>query len=171
MKKLFPRIFDYQDRIRTLADKQKYLVTRFGYIRWFYDVYDWRIIPSGRTPKPGEYITKDNQNRWWARKSGMDSEACIAYLPSNNAFGLIKEKMRVIADYKYDDKYELINQVHDSLMFLPDIDLLDEAAKNVSAIMSAPTKHLINNVAPDGLWCGVEVKYGKNWANMKDYDL
>lgn len=168
---LFPKIKTYQDKIRALADKQKYLVTRFGYIRWFYDVYDWRIIPNGRAPKPGEYITRDNEGKWWSRKSGMDSEAVIAYLPSNNAFGLMKEKMRILEELGYNDKYELINQVHDSLMFLPDEDLLDEAIRNMVPVMSSATKHLINDVAPNGLHCLVEASFGPNWASMKDYEL
>jgi uracil-DNA glycosylase family 4 len=172
LKSLFPEIFDYQVKIRELASKQSYLVSRFGYIRRFYDVYDYRIIKEPRNPKWGETIFQDKDGKWWSKKPGLDSESCIAYLPSNNAFGLKKEKMRLIHDYDLDNKYGLINDVHDSLMFECPNEFVDEAAIEIPKIMGSPTKHLINNLTgSDGLWCGVEVKVGKNWAEMKDYKI
>jgi DNA polymerase I-like protein with 3'-5' exonuclease and polymerase domains len=66
----------------------------------------------------------------------------------------------------------LINDVHDSLMFECPNEFVDEAAIEIPKIMGSPTKHLINNLTgSDGLWCGVEVKVGKNWAEMKDYKI
>jgi uracil-DNA glycosylase family 4 len=171
IKSLFPKVFEYQDKIRLLAHHQHYLVSRFGYIRWFHDVFDWRLIPEGRNPKPNEVIIKGSDNKWWLRTAGKDSEACIAYYPSNNAFGKMKEAMRECEELGYLDKYGLINQIHDSLMFEIWLELIKEAAKNVYEVMIKPSKHLINSVAPDGLWCGVEIKIGESWDSMIDYDL
>lgn len=172
IKSLFPKVFEYQDKIRLLAHHQHYLVSRFGYIRWFHDVFDWRLIPEGRNPKPGEIIIKGSDNKWWLRTPGKDSEACIAYYPSNNAFGKMKEAMRDCEELEYLDKYGLINQIHDSLMFEIDLDLVDEAARNIKEIMERPSKYLINNTVDDkGLHCNIEIKTGLSWDNMRDYEL
>jgi uracil-DNA glycosylase family 4 len=172
LKSLFPEIFDYQIKIRELAGKQGYLVSRFGYIRRFYDVFDYRIIKEPRNPKWGEVIYQGKDGKWWSKKPGMDSESCIAYLPSNNAFGLKKEKMRLIYDYDLDNKYGLINDVHDSLMFECPKEFVDEAALEIPKIMGSPSKHLVNRLTNNkGLHCDVEVKIGLNWAEMKDYKI
>jgi uracil-DNA glycosylase family 4 len=170
---LFPEIKDYQNKIRELAAAQGYLVSRYGYIRHFHDVYDWRIIKGGRNPKPNELITMDKEGRWWCRKPGMDSEACIAYLPANNAFGRKKEAFRDLWDYNGNNlinEFGLINDVHDSALFEMYESQLNEAIPIIQEIMERPTKVLVNRLTnSNGLKCLTEVKIGRNWAEMVDY--
>jgi hypothetical protein len=39
--------------------------------------------------------------------------------------------------------------------------------RDVYPVLTAPSKILINKVAPNGLWCDVDGKAGKNWSEMK----
>jgi hypothetical protein len=72
-----------------LAHKQTYLISKWGYIRRFYDTFRW------------------NSNKWnqfsgsagdW--EHGDDYEAAVAFLPANHAFGMIKEEMLRLAGYR-----------------------------------------------------------------------
>ncbi len=58
---------------------------------------------------------------------GDDAEACIAFLPANDAFGHIKDAMLRLEAQGWNERARLINQIHDALMFeIPD-NLMDEA--------------------------------------------
>lgn len=176
---LFPKSFrDYHERVKKLADKQTYLISRYGYIRRFYDVFDWRLLTKYQSAKPGEMIIKNKKGQWWSRRDGVDAESCIAYLPSNDAFGKKKESMRDLWEYQRDGiirncirDYGCINEIHDDLMFEVDEDKIEEAGKIVKEVMESPARYLKNSTAPDGLVCKVELKSGKNWAEMKDLIL
>lgn len=177
--KLFPKSFkEYHERIKNLADKQTYLITRYGYIRRFYDVYDWRLLTRYQAAKPGEMIIKNKKGQWWSRREGVDAESAIAYLPSNDAFGFSKEAMRNLWEYKRDgiirncvQEFGLINNIHDDLMWEVEENKLEEAGKIVKEVMESPAQYLKNSTAPQGLTCRVELKSGKNWAEMKDLIL
>lgn len=74
IQSLFPRIFQWQDEIRRLAHHQGFLLSRHGAIRWFQDVYH-------HDARRDRIVGGDN------------SEAAIAFLPSNDAFGYLKDVM------------------------------------------------------------------------------
>lgn len=180
MRKLFPKTFvDYPKMVLDLADRQSYLISRYGYIRRFYDVFDYRLVyTQPRVIRQHESIFKDTRGRWWKKTLGQDSNAVIAYYPSNDAFGKKKEAMRDLWEYEKDGiitnkvrDYGLINEIHDDLMFEVEENKLEEAAKIVNEVMHRPARHLINSVAPNGLVTGVEIKYGKNWGEMKEMQL
>jgi DNA polymerase I-like protein with 3'-5' exonuclease and polymerase domains len=142
---LFPRANAWRDEIRRLAHDQGYLISRFGCIRYFWEVYKWagRWIPGGN-----------------------DSEAAIAFLPANDAFCHIKEAMRTL--HPRWGRY-LINQIHDALMYeLPDAEVPDAIA-SIRATMESPSPILNNSVAPAGLAVEVGVSLGKSWDKMEDY--
>jgi len=145
---LFPRTAAWRDQIRRVAHRQGYLTSRFGYIRWFWDVIHHEPA-SGRT------------------EFGDDSEAAIAFLPANDAFGIKKDAMLKLAAEGWTERASLINDVHDSLVFECLAPLAEEAASTIKAAMEAPNPTLIDPViAPGGLWCAVGVKTGSNWAEM-----
>lgn len=172
IQKLFPKTFvNFHEYIKDLAGKQTYLISRYGYIRRFYDVYDWRLMPSYRqpTPKFGEKVIR-NSKGWWVRKDGQDANNAIAYLPANHAFGIKKEAMRSLWDYNGENlikKYSLINEIHDDLLFEIEERLLPEAIPIIRQVMQTPAKYLKNALCPEGLVTMVEMKVGKDWSSMK----
>jgi hypothetical protein len=171
IKKLFPLTFvDYHEYIKNLADKQTYLITRYGSIRRFFDVYDWRLLKGPKSPREGELIVKNARGQYWSRKDGSSSNEAIAYNPANDAFGKKKEAMRDFWDYNGENlvkKYRLINEIHDDLMWEIEDSLLYEAIPIIKSVMESPARYLKNNLCPDGLITGVEIKIGKTWADMK----
>lgn len=142
----FPKAAAWRDAIRQKAHDQGFLVSRHGYIRYFWEVYRWQ---------GGEW------------KAGDDSEAAIAFLPANDAFGEIKDRILTLAERGLDERYGLLNTIHDSLLFECPDELLDCCRADVSAIMSAPSVVLVNSICPHGLSVEVDVKAGKDWANIR----
>lgn len=172
IRKLFPKVFvDYHKNIKQLASEQTYLLSRYGHIRRFYDVYDWRILRDYRAPKFDEVIVKGKDGRYWCRKDGVNARDSIAYLPANDAFGKKKEAIRDLWAYEKDGivrnivkDYRMINEIHDSLDFETDEDKVEDAAFILKEVMESPSRHLKNSVSPNGLVCKIELKVGKNWA-------
>lgn len=178
IRKLFPKTFvEFHTKIKDLADRQTYLISRYGYIRRFYNVYDWRMQTAPRTIRAGEQQIKNARGEWWIRKDGTDAEAAIAYLPANHAFGIKKEKMRDLWEYEQDgiitnkvQEYGLINEIHDDLLWEVEEDKLEEAAKIIKAVMERPAQYIRTPLCPQGLICKVEMKAGKNWAGFHEID-
>ena len=171
IKKLFPKTFvDYHEYIKNLADKQTYLLTRYGYIRRFFDIYDWRLLKSPKAPREGELIVKNAKGQFWCRRDGQSANEAIAYNPSNDAFGKKKEAMRDFWNHPNGNlckAYRLINEIHDDLMWEIEDSLLNEALPIIKEVMERPARYLKNNLCPDGLVTGVEIKIGKTWADME----
>jgi uracil-DNA glycosylase family 4 len=150
---LFPAEKIYRDQVRESAHKRGFLLSRHGYMRYFWDVYHWDA-------KRGQMIPGD------------DSEAAIAFLPANDAFGHIKDVMLRLEERGWNERFGLINQIHDELMFETPDSLVDEAIPAIAAEMEKPSLILIDPlVAPGGLSCGVGVKIGRNWAEMEEIDV
>lgn len=149
---LFPRVFKFQDEIKQTAHNQTFLLSKFGFIRWFWEVFRF-----------------DSRQRKYV--SGEDAEAAIAFLPANDAHGVIRETLLECDRLGYVDRYGFMNTIHDSLVFLTKWEMLDEMTHNVHAVMARPSPELTNPVAPNGLACGVSVSIGRNWAAMEDIKL
>jgi DNA polymerase I-like protein with 3'-5' exonuclease and polymerase domains len=128
----------YRKRIREEAVKRKHLKTRFGYIRWFWD------------------------------DRGRDGEAAVSFSVQNDAHGVFKESLLRIDEAGWCDRYWFVLPVHDDLTFdCPDA-LVAECIANVKPEMERASTVLVNEVEPDGLWVGVEVKTGPNLAEMQE---
>lgn len=177
IRTIFPKTFeDFHEKIKALADRQTYLISRYGYIRRFYDVYDWRIIPSYNQPRAreGVKIIKNTKGQWWERKDGQDANKAIAFLPSNDAFGFKKEVMRNLWNHPNGNlikKFGLINDMHDALDFEIDKTLVHEAIPIIAGTMQAPAKYLKNSTAPNGLVTKISMKTGPNFADMEEIKL
>ena len=178
---LFSQIFDkvkkFQTEITTLAHKQTYLTSRWGYIRRFYDVFQW---------DPKKWDTFTGSMGGWSH--GDDFEAAVAFLPANDAFGMLKEEMLRCAGYEVwpsvsrdkqrEDlfkKYRFINQIHDSLIFHPDTNEAEKCIEDVLKIMREPCPTLywlgmenegIAGWTKDGLFVDAEAMIGDDWASM-----
>jgi len=147
---LFPRTAAFRLDIRKKAHQQKFLISPWGAIRWFQSVF----------------VRNTKYNRL---DSGRDSEAAIAFLPANAAFGKVREAMIDLRKEGLDRKYGLNNTVHDSLVFDCPNEYVDEAVHTVKAIMERPASVLTHpTICPDGLVIGVEVSVGDDWASLKE---
>lgn len=143
----FPITKAWRDSIRQKAHEQGYLISRAGYIRYFWEVFRWQ----GGEWRPGD-----------------DSEAAIAFLPANDAFGEIKDRILMLEEKGLLERYNFINTVHDSLIFECPNNLLDEAATTVRMVMETPSRVLVDSVvAPNGLSVEVDIQAGPTWASMK----
>lgn len=134
-------------------------------------MYDWRRVAPGYIQQPSDMIRYDGQGRAWIRRNGYDSEKAVAFLPANDAFGKIKEAMRELWNYEGENlmrKYGFINQLHDDLTFEIRERDLEEGAGVIKEVMERRSKLLVNEIEPEGLKVGVELKVGKNWGFFND---
>jgi DNA polymerase family A len=145
---LFPLTKQYRTDICQKAHEQGYLISRHGYIRYFWEVF--------RYAGPGK----------WSH--GDDHEAALCFYTQNDAHGELKDRILAIADRGLDEKYGLLNTIHDSLIFECPNALVEECHHEVKSIMEAPSTVLIDPVvAPQGLSVEVDVQAGPTWAAMK----
>lgn len=150
---IFPKAAKWRDSICEIAHRQTYLISRYKFIRWFFDVFHW-----------------DAKRRKMTH--GDDHEAAIAFLPANDAFGHIRDAMRSLDDQGWTKQAQLINNVHDSLLFhMPD-SIMDDAVPAIYNVMTAPSSVLVDPVvAPQGLYVDVEAKIGLNWENTEELKI
>jgi hypothetical protein len=142
---LFPRAKRYREDICNIAHEQGYLISRHGYIRYFWEVFKW-------------------QGGSWSH--GDDHENALCFFTQNDAHGELRERIVQLHESGLAARYNLINSIHDSLKFRWPTNLLDEIPV-VEGIMESPSKVLINPICPNGLSVEVEVKTGPNWSDMK----
>lgn len=139
IKELLPELFLFQERIKELAFRQTYLISLWGFIRWFFDV------------------------------RGEDGEAAIAFLVQNHAHGMLRQAIRTNEDLGYNEQYHFINTIHDSLIFEPWEDEIGECITNITKVMETPCLVLADKkVAPEGLVVKTEATYGENWAEYDE---
>lgn len=144
----FPKCAAYRNDAPELAHKQMYLISPHKCIRWFCDVKKWN----------------SEKQRW---NHGKDWEKSIAFCPANVAFCVIQQRMIDLFNNGMAARYNLINNIHDALLFCPKTKDLEQCAHDVKHLLELPDPTVTD---PEGraLWCEVEVKSGKNWAAMSD---
>lgn len=148
LRALFPKVFAWQERIKMLAHQQQYLKSPFGHIRRFYEVFRWN----------------GTKGKWDA---GDQAEEAVAFLPANIAFGNIRETMKALGWWSFDQLYGLVNNVHDSFVFCFPADWLERHVKDVYPVLTAPSRVLKHpTLAPEGLTIDVEGCVGQNWQEM-----
>lgn len=207
---IFSKVKMFQGEITQLAHKQTHLISRWGYIRRFYDVFAWSANKWNQfSGSAGDWV------------HGDDFEAAVAFLPANDAFGMFKEEMLRIAGYRFQpgtlmnegpddlndwlqgkpiwerwldsklilpyklsedllEKYNFINQIHDSLIFHPLISQVDNLFADVMPIMRTPCPTLywegmetqgVPAWTATGLMVDAEAQVGSDWANMKGVNV
>ena len=144
---LFPRIFQWQTEVRRRAHQQGFLLSRHGSIRWFQDVYHMDYQRDRMT-------------------AGENSESALAFLPSNDAFGYLKDVMlKLERQGEWMTRCGLMIPLHDALVMEMPRDLEDEGVPLIYSAIIEP------NPVLDGLWIGASVSCGDNWAEMVDVDV
>ncbi len=149
VRNTFPRVFEWQTYIREKAQRQSYLQSRFGFIRRFYDVLRFE-------PERGGWV------------SGPQSEACIAFLPANDAHAHLREILIRCDALGYLARYNLINVIHDAVLFHCPTPLLEECIHNVKAELERPSTILVDDVV-GAFSVGAEASYGPDWASMETW--
>jgi uracil-DNA glycosylase family 4 len=149
---LAPRVFKWQENMKDTAHDQQELKSPFGHLRRFYEVKRW-----------------DTRKMDWGH--GDQAEEAVAYMLSNVAHAHMRESMKELERRGYNERYNLCNQVHDSLLFHLDESLLDQCLADVVPVMTAPSKVLRSPLAPNGLHIDVEASAGPNWSEMREISL
>ena len=152
LRRLFPRVFAWQDRVRKEAHERRMLVSPFGHVRRFYEVFRW-----------------DARKGDWA--PGDQADEAVAFLPANIAFGNIRETMKRLKADGLDERFGLVDHIHDSFVWCFPAGERDAFLDAVPSVLETPSAVLRNPVAPDGLVVGVETHVGPNWAEMEEVKL
>lgn len=149
---LFPEATSWRWEIRKTAHYQTFLRSLWGYVRHFFEVF--------RNVK---------KNGKWKLVPGQDSEAAIAFLPANHAFGMIKSVMLRLEKRGANERYRFINTVHDSLLFDCPIKLAQDCISEVYQLMTKPCVTLKDEViCPGGFQVGAGVSVGMDsWSKKK----
>jgi hypothetical protein len=151
LDQLFPKSKRYRERICQVAHEQGYLLSRFGCIRWFWEVFKW---------EGGKFVS-----------GGDDHEAALSFFTQNDAHCYLKDALLRLNEYGALDRYGFMNTIHDSLMFECPLELRDEAIRTVAEEMERPNVTLSDPlIAAGGLSVAVGVSVGDNWSEMKEVD-
>lgn len=169
----FPITCRWRSQIQEQAHNQGYLISRHGYIRRFNSVFRYRPLHPTDRIRPDWKVIVTPEGMKWRVENGDDAEAAIAFLPANDAFGHIKEVMIRLEEQGYGEEFGLINQIHDSLLFLCPSGILDKCLEVVREEMERPSQYLILP-SGEGLVCQAEASVGPDggsWADCKEIKL
>jgi DNA polymerase I-like protein with 3'-5' exonuclease and polymerase domains len=144
----FPELKAYRENTPLLARQRDYLISRYGCIRWFWDILHW-----------------DARRREMVH--GDDFDKAIAFPVQNDGHGYLKYALLRMEAAGMLERYGFINCIHDSVVFHCSERLLDEACVNVKAELERPSDVL---TFPDGTGLSVqcEIKAGKTWGVMEE---
>jgi len=169
---LFPKTPAWQSEVRMRADVDHQLITRFGHIRRFWDVYHRRPVAENYQPRGEERVWTHKSGQRWLLVPGDDHEAVTAYLPNANAYGIKRKTLVEIGERGWDERYGLLADVHDALYFECPVERLDNLLADVKPLMEAPCTILTDPVtAPEGLWCEVEAEISQDWDHWEKIRL
>lgn len=167
----FPIVAAFHKRTVAEAADKKYLMSPHGYIRRFWEVFVNKPITDSYQPHPGERLFQTGDGQRWKVGHGPDAEAAISFPVQLPGHGHLKDNMLEIDRLGWAARYGMINTVHDALWFCCPADLAEACYLNVKPQMEKPSTVLINSVAPEGLWCAVEVSIGQNMQKREKFRL
>lgn len=154
MRSLFPNLFKWQDAIVEKADKDGRLISRWGFIRWFHDAMKW---------------TWNGSRGIWEHKPSKGAPAAIAFLPSNDAHVMLREKIIQLHEKGYAEKFGLVQPVHDALWFCCPQVFSEECLEEVPKILESPVPQLAHPIlCPDGFVCLVDKAIGNTLGSLKE---
>ena len=187
LDELFPITHRWRKEIVYLADRQGgYLISKHGYIRHFNCLVDRFPVEEGHRidESRGEKLVMDRSGQFWCYAPGDDNEACIAFLPANDAFGMIREGHLRLTGYMdwynpvqtgpdWCEELGFIIPLHDENVFCCPTEKVDKLLELLHSEMTRPSEVLL---LPDGqgLKCDVEFQIspdGGSWAQMKDLKI
>lgn len=145
----FPKIPLYRSQVRQEAHSKGFLKTRYGAIRRFYDVYTW----------------SQGAGDW---RAGEQYNEVVAFRPSNDAFGKVRDCMLELEADGSNEEFGLILNGHDSLMYECSVDRLERCLERVTSCMESPALPLVDPMlCPGGLRTGIEAFVGETWTTME----
>lgn len=148
LNRTFPKCREFQRQVQLVAHKRGRLVSRWGFVRWFWEVFKY------------DYATGENP-------PGDDSEAAIAFLIQNDAHGYRNAVMVEAEERGWNEKFWLINEVHDDLRFDCPDEHVEECKATIKSLMERPRPELVCPVtAPDGLSVACSVATGKRLSEL-----
>lgn len=151
LQELFPNLFKWQEAICLKAHEDKQLISRWGAVRRFWEVKRYERTITG-----------------WKTVNGRDAEKAKAFLPSNDAHGMFRDKVLQAHERGWCERYGLVNLIHDDTLWLCPDALIEECIFNVRTLLSSPVSQLADpEMCPDGFVCGVDASVGQNWAEME----
>ena len=139
---LLPELAAWHDRLRKEAWKNGCLTSPWGITNYYYQVYSKDI-------KTGKF------------KLGPDAKSVIAFLPQHSNGMFQRETLLMLGDSWVRPYMCAIGHCHDSAGLDVPLDKVDDAVLLLKEVMTRPIKEM------DGLTIGVDVKVGKNWADME----
>lgn len=145
----FNEVKQFRDTIPLVAYKQGgKLISRYACIRWFWNIQRYNF-----------YKKRYEHSEDWER--------CIAYLPANVAFSHKKLIMHQLECAGLNERYQLVLDIHDALLFCCPVELADEAIHTIQPMMQQPSEYM---VWQDGekLSFEVEVKQGPDKGHMEE---
>ena len=148
---LFRRASAYRKESPELAFRQLYLENKFKCRRWFMEAKAW-----------------NSEKGLWGH--GEDWEASIAFRPASNAFCVIKLAKLRLRQLGLADKWNMINNIHDAVLFCVPEHLVEECLMKGREELQRPVTNILH---PDGspFWCEVEAKISvdRDWCDMEEY--
>jgi len=148
LNRTFSKAREFQRQVQLVAHKRGRLVSRWGFVRWFWEVFKY------------DYATGENP-------PGDDSEAAIAFLIQNDAHGYRNAVMVEAEEKGFNERFGLINEVHDDLRFECADELVPECIASVKALMERPRPELTCPVtAPYGLSVACSVAVGRRLSEL-----
>lgn len=148
----FVEVKRFRDTIPLVAYKQGgKLISRYGCVRWFWNIQRFNFAKR-------QYEHSD------------DWEKCIAFLPANIAFCHKKLAMRRLEVNGDNEKFALVLDIHDALLYCCPVEFKDEALHVIKGEMEAVSEYMR---LPDGSLLGfdVELKVGPNRKEMKEVTI
>lgn len=145
----FPEVKKFRDTTPMIAKRQgSKLISRYGCVRWFWDLQSWDAHRQ-------EYV------------HGGDWEKAIAFLPANVAFCHMKLAMKRLEDSGAAERFGLILNIHDALLWRTRCDLVSEALHVIKTEMERPSEYMLF-ADGTGLSVEVETKVGRTWNKMEE---
>lgn len=176
---LFSGAFAFRKQCVELAHEQGYLFSKFGCIRYFWEIKKW-VGPPRRAVAEDGLVTcgaKVNwkecewrgtpdafEHHWKAQhcwQHGDDAESAASFIQQNHAHCHLKDVMLQLSADGWLQRAGFLTSIHDDLFFECPNDVLDEARVYIQSIMEAPN-------ATTGLSVGVEPKQGPSWNAMSE---
>lgn len=183
LDQLFPITHHWKRNIPHFAERQGgYLISKHGYIRKFNCLVDRYPVSEDFIPnvRRGESLVRGKDGQLWCQSPGDDNEACVAFLPANDAFGMTREAHLRMAGYEswHDtvpvhedllDRYGFIIPLHDENVFEVEASLADELMEKLKYEMEKPSEILL---LPDGTGLSCEAEFsispiGGSWNEME----
>jgi DNA polymerase I-like protein with 3'-5' exonuclease and polymerase domains len=145
------------DSVKEAGELKEFVFETFPKIRQWQQQVVQMARKEGMIKNPYGYI------RWFFDCPGSDTTKVLAQLPQSTGAAMVRDDMWEIS-ITWLGEY-LILQVHDELMFEVPDECLPDAVELIRSIMSRKRPEL------GGHSIAVEIKYGKNWAEMIPYAL